>query len=460
MSISFVSNSRLVGSNICMEGMSEPQPEPGESGVYMGKTRIYRAPFYLDTDRLVNPHIVVLGMSGSGKTYFLKSLIARSRMYNSSRVLIIDWNGEYRDTVSFLDGKTLRCGVDARLNVFELFDTSESKGIRCVLDMINRMVGLSREERTVVYNAILNASKKPGARKRLGLGKLIEELHLMQSGAEAKLLQLVGNPLFAERTSFGVDELLGAITSIELSGLRDDGQRGEVARAVLRVIIGAMHRSRMGKGPDVLIVLDEGWRLLGNAEEVSVMFREGRKYGFGLIVATQLAKDINNEALANAACMAIFRLQNSEDYDLLMGAGVIDAHDRQKLSSLDVGSCMIELAERESGGRVRKFLMRRIEGVRMDTYNLVGGHMDVHISGRRFAEETERLDAGGDVKGRIISFVNENERSIDLVALAKLMLRFKLERVQVILYLKSLGVDDLSIIKACEEAEGEVLELV
>src|SRR5208283_3310008 len=117
-----------------------------------------------------------------------------------------------------------------------------------------------------------------------------------------------------------------------------------------------MHRSKMGKGNGVLIVLDEGWRLLGNSEEVSVLFREGRKYGFGLIVATQLVKDINNEALANSACIAIFRLQNSEDYELLMGAGVIDAQDMQRLSRLDVGSCMIELAERESGGRIRKFV--------------------------------------------------------------------------------------------------------
>ena len=460
MSANFMSNSRLVAGNICMDTMSEPQAGQSKTGIYIGNTRIYRTPFCLDAAKLVNPHLVVLGMSGSGKTYFLKGIIARSRMYNSSKVLVIDWNGEYNELVSFLNGKTLRLGAGSHINLFELLDAKNGKGIRAVLDAIDRTVKLNRKERAVVYGAMLKASKKSGAPANLKM--LVQLLHgdPQNGNAEAKLQQLAGNPMFAERTSFDVDCLLDGVTSIDLSGLNDDGQKGDVARAVLNILIRAMHGSKMVNSVDRLIVLDEGWRLLGNAEEVSTMFREGRKYGFGLAIATQLAKDVNNEAMSNAAFIALFKMQSGDDYDILTGAGVISGKDAQTISELDIGSCMIRLAEKESSGIARKFLISRIEGVRTEIYNFAGERMNISVSGRKFAEETGKLDADAEARSRITDFANENGRNIDLASLIRLMLRLGMNRSDIIPYLKALGADDLSIMAACEAADALALEIV
>ena len=68
------------------------------------------------------------------------------------------------------------------------------------------------------------------------------------------------------------------------------------------------------KNSERMIVLDETWRLVRNSEEVGILFREGRKYGFSVIVATQLASDISNEVLSNAASVFLFRMQNDSDY--------------------------------------------------------------------------------------------------------------------------------------------------
>jgi hypothetical protein len=463
MSVSFVSNSKLVSENLCAEAMSEPLAEPGKNGIYMGKTRIYRMPFYLDTGRLINPHLVVLGMSGSGKTYFLKSFLVRNRLHNSSRVLIIDWNGEYCDAVSFLGGKTLTLGVDACVNLFELFDSVSNRGARSVLDIISRMVKLSHEERALAYGIMMDAQKRGGTPSRINLSLILNLLHSGEpqfGSISAKLQQLSGSPLFADATSFDVGSLLCGFVSINLSNLRDDDQRGDVARAVLKIIINAMHNTKYGRSVDTIIALDEGWRLLGDSDEISILFREGRKYGFGLVIATQLAKDINNEAMANAACVLIFKLQTGEDYKLLIDAGVISEQDRRMISDLDVGNCMIRLAEKESAGRVRKFLMRKIDGVNTDFYDFVGERMNTQISGRKFAEETKKLPVNEEVKCRITDFANESDRCIELASLVRLLSRLKLERSQIVPYLKALGMDDLSIIRACESAEQSVLALV
>ena len=103
--------------------------------------------------------------------------------------------------------------------------------------------------------------------------------------------------------------------------------------------------------------------------------------------------------------------------------------------------------------------MGRIEGVRTETYTFTSDRMNISISGRKFIEETEKLPASAETRSRITDFADENGRNIDLTALIRLMVRLSMERSAVIPYLKALGVDDLSIIKAYEATDGTALEL-
>src|SRR5208283_4170607 len=74
------------------------------SGTYIGKTKTYGLPYFLDTDDALNGHMTVLGMTGSGKTYFLKSYVTRLSLKKDCSLLIMDWNGEYNDLMEYLDG--------------------------------------------------------------------------------------------------------------------------------------------------------------------------------------------------------------------------------------------------------------------------------------------------------------------------------------------------------------------
>jgi hypothetical protein len=50
----------------------EPTPDlllsPPSSSIYIGKTHELSVPFYWDPSKLLNPHICVAGMTGSGKS--------------------------------------------------------------------------------------------------------------------------------------------------------------------------------------------------------------------------------------------------------------------------------------------------------------------------------------------------------------------------------------------------------
>src|SRR5208283_3881850 len=105
------SNSRAVAGTIAVYKMSEPVSTM-PAGIYMGKTMVYKLPFYLNYSDMINPHMAIIGMSGAGKSYMLKSVLAKSVIHNNSRVLAIDWNDEYRELIEFLSGRILSFGKD------------------------------------------------------------------------------------------------------------------------------------------------------------------------------------------------------------------------------------------------------------------------------------------------------------------------------------------------------------
>ena len=51
--------------------------DPGDS-VYVGPTSIFHVPFSWTFARLTNPHIAVVGITGSGKSYFVKAFLTQS----------------------------------------------------------------------------------------------------------------------------------------------------------------------------------------------------------------------------------------------------------------------------------------------------------------------------------------------------------------------------------------------
>ncbi len=91
------SNSKDASRLMCVAGQSEPS---ALSGLYLGKTKKYSLPFFLDLNALVSPHVAVMGMTGSGKSYLMKSLIARAGLAGGIGVVVLDWNGEYSGVIS------------------------------------------------------------------------------------------------------------------------------------------------------------------------------------------------------------------------------------------------------------------------------------------------------------------------------------------------------------------------
>lgn len=94
-----------------------------ETGVFLGTDPENDNPVTLDTRRFLNPHIIVLGIPGAGKTFFMKCLATRTRCQDEA-VFIIDPrnNSGYQRVTTAMNGEYVPFGIgsDKRFNPFDI----------------------------------------------------------------------------------------------------------------------------------------------------------------------------------------------------------------------------------------------------------------------------------------------------------------------------------------------------
>ena len=135
-----VPNSAVSSRNILVHPPEPPMEvlfgDPTNS-IYIGRTKIFNVPFYWTHENVANPHIAVCGISGSGKSYFIKTFLLRSAFVWNSNALIIDWAGEYKDWVKQTGGKVVGLGRGSYLNLLDLGGMKPYDRIKQIIQSIN-----------------------------------------------------------------------------------------------------------------------------------------------------------------------------------------------------------------------------------------------------------------------------------------------------------------------------------
>ena len=79
-------------------------PEPGSAqscedsklGILIGLTYKHSVPAFVDPWSAMNPHMLICGMTGSGKTYLATCILMRLLSFSEASAAVIDFTGEYR----------------------------------------------------------------------------------------------------------------------------------------------------------------------------------------------------------------------------------------------------------------------------------------------------------------------------------------------------------------------------
>ena len=483
-------------------------PEPPEeflmndpaNSVYIGHTKIFHVPFSWTFETLTNPHIAVVGITGSGKSYLVKTFLTRAALVWGTNAIIIDWAGEYKEWVKQTGGKVISLGKGSYIN---LLDTAGMKPIDRVKQVVRtfeiltdlkqypeqrRLTEQSIEQSYVSAgfkladklqkDALGNPLKPPTLRDvvRILQDKLDGGTYEFPAELENAIYRLKnftreGEDFFAEQSTIDLEAFTKAgLVDVDLSGLPDEVFRSLAGLSILQFIKEKMRAEGWTpkKGLKLFVVLDEAWKVAkdDNSDAVSIV-REGRKYQFGLIVASQNPTDVSEAIFSNVGTTFIFRIKFERYLDYMQSTLGFSSYMRNEIGKFGVGQAAVNMAFQTASKFSETFILDKVEGEEpIQEYFL--DVEDVLTEEQRRLVDVAKTDSfeKNELKRRLrvfglddvrieeaTSLFDKKNRHMDVVSFVILLERHGLVRSNITGFLKDIGIDDSTIISIFAKAD-------
>jgi len=457
------------------------------NAIFLGLTKIFNVPFTWTFANLTNPHIAVVGITGAGKSFLVKTFLIRASYVWNANAIIIDWAGEYKAWVKQSGGTVVSLGKGDYLNIMDLIGIKPLDRVKQIMNSFEILtdIGDYPEQRRLTQEAIEQAyvnagfnlaeipdpSKEPPTLTNV-IALLQEKLQegtydypAELENAIYRLRQFVreGEDYFAKKSTLDLGKLASSgLVDIDLSGLPDETFR---ALAALFILQSLKERMRIegwsaSKGIKAIVVLDEAWKIAGDERSDAVtIVREGRKYQFALIVASQNPTDINEAIFSNVGTNIILRVKFERFMDYLQNSLNFSSFIRGEIGKFGVGQAAVDMSFQTSVKFPETFLLDKIIGeVPLDVYTLIIKDIltndelkNPSISSEYYFEKISLKSRLIDVNvpneaiDKLFEILDSQDKSIDSKSFAKLLLSYGVDKESIISFFRYLGVEDALI---------------
>ncbi|MBN1169850.1 ATP-binding protein [Candidatus Micrarchaeota archaeon] len=360
------------------------------NSIYIGRTKVMKVPFYWTFDKLTNPHIAIVGVTGAGKSYLVKTFLTRAALIWRTNALIIDWAGEYVDWVEQTGGKVVELGGKNTLNIMDLGGNSPLNRTRQIMRTLEILLDSQArdDEKRVMEEAIEEAYLNKGfslhTKNQTLTPPTLKDVHaiLLKKAKKAESVWvkeyiLNSAKMIGRFTKKGMDFLaqqssleLGKLTSsglvdIVLKKLPDEDFRVLAGLFILQYLKEKMREEEWSaqKGLKLYVVLDEAWKVAKDDRSDAIMIvREGRKYKFGLIVASQNPTDIHEAIFSNVGTTFILNLKFQRYKEYVRESLKYSDFVAEAIEKFGVGDAAVNLMFSSKTDFSRTFLMDKIHG--------------------------------------------------------------------------------------------------
>jgi len=460
------------------------------NSIFIGITKLFGVPFTWTFANLTNPHVSVVGITGAGKSFFVKTFLTRASYVWKTNAIIIDWAGEYKAWVQQSGGITIALGKGDYLNIMDLSGMKpldRSKQILTSFEILTDITEYPEQKRLTIeaieqayVNAGFNLAEIPPMGKDAPTLKevisLLEEK--LQEGtyqypaelenAVYRLRQFAreGEDYFAKKSTLDLGKLISSgLVDIDLSSLPDERFRALAALFMLQTLKEKMRLEgwSASKGLKALVVLDEAWKVASDERSDAVtIIREGRKYQFGLIVASQNPTDINEAIFSNVGTSVMLRVKFEKFLNYLQGSLNFSSFMRKEISGLGVGQAAVDMSFQTSVQFPEVFLLDKIIGeIPLDVYTItladVLGQAELEDQNIQKEYYLERIDLNSRfIQANVNSVAIENVfkeldtrgRTLDVRSLMQVLLGEKVNKDTIVQLLRGFGLSDATITKA------------
>ena len=370
----------IMSNELAKRTMFSRPPEPPQEyllndptdSIFIGITKLFSVPFTWTFASLTNPHIAVVGITGAGKSFFVKTFLTRASYIWNTNAIIVDFAGEYKAWVKQVGGTIVSLGKGDYINLMDLSGIKPLDRAKQIITSFEILTDISDypEQKRLTVEAIEQsyvnfgfamAETPPPDKEAPTLKNVISLLEeKLQEGtyeypaelenAVYRLRQFAreGEDFFARKSTIDLAKLANSgMVDIDLSGLPDEKFRALAALFVLQTLKEKMRMEgwSASKGLKALVVLDEAWKVASDDRSDAVMIvREGRKYQFGLIVASQNPTDINEAIFSNVGTSIMLRIKFEKFLDYLQGSLNFSDFMRKEISKFGVGQAAVDMS--------------------------------------------------------------------------------------------------------------------
>jgi DNA helicase HerA-like ATPase len=312
-------------------------------GAYLGVLDGTDLPVMVDRNKLVQKHISILAMTGSGKSY-TAAVIMEEMMEKDVPLLIIDPHGEYStfryanddgdiaalsdrfdveprsyDNVTIYTPTNLKTCEYAD-KVFRLNGRNLKPG-----EIIQYVAGeLNNSEIGLVYEAVnqLMNDRRDGAIREYSVKDVLQEIASSRSNmkwAVVNKLEPLATAEFLADKPTPITELFarGRAAVVDMKGVNPDVQQVIIAR----LLAGLFEARKAGTVPPGLVVVEEahlfcperGFMKTTSGEVLRTIASEGRKFGLGLMIVSQRPAKVDKNVLSQCSTQIIMRVTNPND---------------------------------------------------------------------------------------------------------------------------------------------------
>ncbi|MFB6100281.1 MAG: VirB4 family type IV secretion system protein [Candidatus Nanohalobium sp.] len=430
-----------------------------DDGVLLGVNSESRQPVLTDFYSSVNPNWMVLGTSGSGKSFAAKTILRRYAC-QGVQTFVLDPHGEYSETVQDLDGENIELSVKKgnMINPLDLMGFTFREKINSLKEFYSILLdGLSPSQMSKLVKATRRTYRSHGIYKDDPdswssqpplLEDLLRTLEVMERNEGDRAQKRSYRALIDKLEPFvdGSEDFLNTRTTVEV---RENVVNFDIEHLPESSYPELMHlvlnflRSRMKEdsGDRKMVVVDEAWELLSESHgkaDNSFVYRtvkSSRKYNLSLGLLVQEIHDLVNSrqgkaVLSNTANKILLgqdraaadqvaeRLSlNQKEKEMIrssgIGEGLLLKEDQHIPLEVHGTEKEVQMEEDEKGGRNYEEAIEGADGLDLGEKvlkeeELSEGQVEALDKSGSWGKSNEPLFRGGFQKTRWVKTEGEN----------------------------------------------------
>lgn len=378
-----------------------------EAGLNIGKLLRHDLDAKLGMNKLLQKHLAILGISGSGKSVctsvVIEELLARTAEQGRMAVVVFDVHGEYAcfgdrqanpdfaDRVIVVKAPEIRIS-SSELSASEIRRYSPEISGTAVRELekiiVEKREAMRSGEAAYTLDELAQAAESAGLKANVkdALVAWLFDLARLKIGQD----HLFGRAAFPKLKDVIAP---GKLTVFDLSEITNDKVKQIIVDHFSRALFAGR---RSGRVPPFVMVVEEAHNFAREKDKahnalargiIETIAREGRKFGASLCLVTQRPKHLSTTALSQCNSMIIFRITNPYDVDHIGQSNeAIDEGVQSQLTTLLVGECIVvgEATGRPVFVRVRN---RRTKKTRTKAEDLAEQCREYEASSRELTDD-------------------------------------------------------------------------